>query len=149
MGNRPERLVAVVAPGARASVIVNALDNLPHAGEEWLASQTAALENLGFMPEELDLRNYFGAPERLQPDLAGKGLIWINGGNAFVLRRAMRQSGFDSLVRALVESDEVVYAGFSAAVCCATPTLRGIELVDDPSDAPAGYMRETVWGASG
>lgn len=76
-------------------------------------------------------------------------MIWINGGNAFVLRRVMRQSGFDSLAQALVESDEVVYAGFSAAVCCAAPTLRGREFVDDPSDAPAGYTSETVWDGLG
>ncbi len=149
MGDHPERLATLAPTGTRASIVVNALDNFPRAREEWLARQSEALENLGFMPEELDLRNYFGSPERLAPVLAGKGLVWINGGNAFLLRRAMRQSRFDSVARALLESDEIVYAGFSAAVCCAAPTLRGIELVDDPSVAPPGYMRETVWDGLG
>jgi len=48
-----------------------------------------------------------------------RSLIWINGGNAFPLRRAMRQSGFDEVAWALLASDEIVYVGFSAATCCA------------------------------
>jgi dipeptidase E len=144
IGNHPDRLAALARPGTRARIIVNALDNSPHARKEWLASQSEALKRLGFVPEELDLRKYFAWPERLAPALACSGLIWINGGNAFLLRRAMRQSGFDTVARALLESDEIVYAGFSAAVCCATPTLRGIEIVDDPNAAPPGYMSETV-----
>jgi dipeptidase E len=46
-------------------------------------------------------------------------VLWINGGNAFLLRRAMRQSGFDSLIHEFLQGDRFVYAGFSAAVCCA------------------------------
>ncbi len=91
LGNRPQRLVALASPRTHASVVVNALDNFPCVRGEWLASQRQALERLGFVVEELDLRNYFGCPERLGAALQGKGLIWINGGNAFVLRRAMRQ----------------------------------------------------------
>jgi dipeptidase E len=145
LGNHPEQLVALAPPGARVSVIVNALDNFPRAREEWLGTQRKALESLGFHTEELDLRNFFGSADRLASALSGKGLVWITGGNAFLLRRAMRQSGFDSVARALLASDAIVYAGFSAAVCCASPTLRGIELVDDPSATADTYMIETVW----
>ena len=67
-------------------------------------SQKEALGNLGFVPEELDLRHYFESPQGLAPALAGRGLIWIIGGNAFLLRRAMRQSGFDIVGRDLVTS---------------------------------------------
>ena len=145
LGNHPERLVALVPPRTRVIIVLNALDNAPQAREEWLASQTADLESLGFVVEELDLRNYFGRPERLASALQGRGLIWINGGNTFLLRRAMRQSGFDSAIRALLASDEIVYAGFSAAACCAAPTLRGIEFVDDPLADAGGYTVETLW----
>jgi dipeptidase E len=149
LGNHPERLVALAPPRTRAVIIVNALDNFPHERAECLASQHDALEHIGFVSEELDLRNYFGYPERLAPALARSGLIWINGGNTFLLRRAMRQSGFDSAARALLASDEIVYAGFSAAACCAAPTLRGIELVDEPSATAQGYMIETIWEGLG
>jgi len=149
MGSHPERLVALASRGTRASIVVNALDNFPYARQEWLARQRETLEALGFVQEELDLRNFFDSPERLASALAGRGLIWINGGNAFLLRRAMRQSGFDSVARALLSSDTIVYAGFSAAVCCAAPTLRGIELVDNPREVPKGYMNDTVWDGLG
>jgi dipeptidase E len=82
LGNRPQRLTALVPPGTRTSIVVNALDNFPRAREEWLAHQSESLERLGFIAEELDLRNYFRSPESLGPDLTGKGLIWINGGTA-------------------------------------------------------------------
>jgi dipeptidase E len=130
-------------------IVVNALDNAPPAREEWLASQIEDLESIGFAPEELDLRKYFRCPERLAGALEGRGLVWINGGNTFLLRRAMRQSGFDSAVHALLTSDEIVYAGFSAAACCAAPTLRGIEFVDDPHADAEGYMIETLWDGLG
>ncbi len=146
---RTDRLVALARHGAAVSVVMNAMDNFPRAREEWLANQTETLRSLGFVPEELDLRDYFGSAERLTAALAGKGLLWINGGNSFLLRRAMRQSGFDSVVRGLLASDEIVYGGFSAAVCCAGPTLRGVELVDDANALSAGYASETVWDGLG
>jgi dipeptidase E len=149
MGNHPERLAALVPRRTRAAIVVNALDNAPQAREEWLASQIEDLESIGLAPEELDLRKHFGRPDSLAAALEGRGLIWINGGNTFLLRRAMRQSGFDAAVRALLRSNEIVYAGFSAAACCAAPTLRGIEFVDDPCADAEGYMIETLWDGLG
>ena len=149
LGNRPERLVALVPPRARVKVVVNALDNFPQARDEWLGRERQDLERLGFLPEELDLRDCFGSPSRLERALDGIGLIWITGGNAFLLRRAMRQSGFDGLIHALLSSDRLVYAGFSAAACCAGLTLRGLECVDDPTAVTDRYDRETIWDGLG
>jgi dipeptidase E len=78
-----------------------------------------------FFAEELDLREYFD------------DAVWINGGNAFPLRRAMRQSGFDLVIRELLQADKIVYAGFSATACCAAAALRGAEMVDDPRKKPS------------
>ena len=69
--------------------------------------------------------------------------------NAFVLRRAMKQSGFDDVITGMLERDEIVYGGFSAGAVVATPTLRGIELMDDPAAVPAGYDPEVVWDGLG
>lgn len=104
-----------------------------------------AMKGLGFRPEELDLRYYFDKREQLVEKLKEYGLLWIRGGNVFVLQRAMRQSGFDKCIRSLVESENLVYAGFSAGSCAATPHLRGIELVDDANVIPEGYDPEIVW----
>jgi hypothetical protein len=75
MGNHPERLAALAPRGTRASVVVNALDDFPGARQEWLASQSEALERLGFIPEELDLRSYFDSPQRLETDLTCATLL--------------------------------------------------------------------------
>jgi dipeptidase E len=61
----------------------------------------------------------------------------------------MRQSGFDELIKAALGRDEIVFAGFSAAAVIVAPSLRGLEKVDDPDDAPTGYDRETVWEGLG
>jgi dipeptidase E len=148
-GNRPERLVDLAGSGVRAGLILNALDNLPAVRGNWVSAQAQALKALGFVPEEIDLRDHFGNPEGLAAALGDKGLVWITGGNAFLLRRAMRQSGFDGLIRDLLAQDGLVYAGFSAAACCAAPTLRGIELVDDPAALAEGYDAATIWDGLG
>jgi dipeptidase E len=56
----------------------------------------------------------------------------------------MRQSGFD-----LIQDGALVYGGFSAGAVVATPTLKGIELVDDPHEIPDGYEPEVIWEGLG
>jgi len=72
---------------------------MPQARSDWLRKQSDGLSNLGFSVQELDLRNYFGNPDGLHSFLATVAVVWGNGGNAFILRRAMKQSGFDMLIR--------------------------------------------------
>jgi dipeptidase E len=80
-----------------------------------LDHEMEAMRGLGFQPAELDLRDFFGKPGRLAEKLKEYGLLWIRGGNVFVLQRAMRQSGFEKCIRDLLESERLVYAGFSGA----------------------------------
>jgi dipeptidase E len=149
LGDHPEELVALTGPASRAAIIVNALDNRPDARARFLKEQMGKLIGLGFYVLELDLRSYFGQSDKLKVLLRDIDLIWVNGGNAFILRRAMKQSGFDTIVKYAVASDEIVYAGFSAAAVIACNSLRGLELVDDPHDVPAGYDAEVVWDGLG
>ena len=57
----------------------------------------------------------------------------------------MRQSGLDRFLLDNRENKEFVYAGYSAACCVLAPTLRGIDLVDDPLVVPEGYDEDVVW----
>lgn len=145
LGNKPEELVSLVGENKKAVLILNALDHASRAREEFLISQTKELADLGFSVEELDLRKFFNKKDELEKFLAKKGLVWINGGNTFILRRAMKQSGFDIVIKKLLEKDALVYGGFSAAVCIITPTLRGLEITDDPNIAPDSYEKEIIW----
>ena len=149
LGNHAEKLVALAGDGKRAALILNALDNRQEARDRYGVSQTDALSQLGFSVEELDLRKYFGKPDALEKFLQSQDIVWINGGNTFVLRRAMKQSGFDHLIKKRLEEDSIVYAGFSAAVVVLPADMRGLEIIDDPIEVSAGYETETLWDGLG
>jgi dipeptidase E len=96
--------------------------------------------------ERLDLRDYFDGKEaELEESLKRFGLVWTRGANVFVLRRAMKQSGFDKIIKKLLENDEIAYGGYSAGACVMGSTLHGLELVDDVLVTPDGYQSETIW----
>jgi dipeptidase E len=145
LGNRPEALQELVGSDRRAAIVMNALDNFPDPRSQWLQAQSDALIKLGFSVSELDLRAYFGRENDLRGFAGSINTIWINGGNAFVLRRAMKQSGFDAFIRDALARDTHVYAGFSAAAVICYQSMAGLELTDDPNDAPQGYDRKIVW----
>ena len=149
LGSRPDELVTLARGAKRTAVIVNALDNMAEGRASWLKAQTEKLVALGFDVTELDLRHYFGKSDELGKRLIDIDMVWINGGNTFILRRAMRQSGFDELITAGVRRDAIVFAGFSAGAVICAPSLKGLEMVDDPHDAPYGYAPETIWDGLG
>ncbi|GEP11297.1 Type 1 glutamine amidotransferase-like domain-containing protein [Methylobacterium gnaphalii] len=148
LGDTPAELVAL-APRGRVALIMNALDGDEASRGMWRATETDALQALGFTVDELDLRRFFGDAAGLRTALAGFDMVWINGGNTFVLMRAMRLSGFDRIITDRLAEDSIVYGGFSAATVAATPSLRGIEAVDDPNEVPEGYPSEIVWDGLG
>jgi dipeptidase E len=131
----------------------------------WLTDSRADLLATGVAVEELSLRDYAGKPSELAAKLSGFDGVWIAGGNCYYLRYWMRVSGFDQIIRSLLDKG-FVYAGFSAAAMVAGPTIEhtdhdgeahlepeaikeGLGLVDfltlphwDRGDAEAAYMHE-------
>lgn len=144
IGDDPAELVKL-APQGRVGIIMNALDTVPDARQKWQDSQSQTLAGLGFTVAPLDLRDHFGAASAIDDTLAQFDLVWINGGNAFVLRRAMRLSGFDTAIKRALAEDRIAYAGFSAAAVVLHKSLRGLDLIDNPYDVPAGYPAEVPW----
>ena len=153
IGDRAGSLLALLGSGKKAAIISNALDSISATARSIYRDEVydphMELGSLGLETEELDLRRYFGQPEALEAKLGEFDLVWVMGGNAFVLRRAMKQSGFDDVITGMLERDEIVYGGFSAGAVVAAPTLRGLELIDDPAEVPAGYDPEAVWDGLG
>ncbi len=151
MGDHPEHLVALVGgDGRRSVVIANAMDDAPRdvrrAGVEL---ELAALADLGVGAAELDLRGYFGQQQRLRQDLAGVSMAWLCGGNTFMLRYALYLSGADTVFRELLAANALVYAGYSAGACILSPSLRGLELVDDAYAVTRALRLATVVGRCG
>jgi dipeptidase E len=123
LGNDPGILAAIVGDkNKNAAVIANAADNSDNTRrQQYVEQQIAALRELGFEPEELDLRDYFDITKNLEQALTKYGVLWVLGGNTFILRRAMVQSSFDTAARELIDTDQLVYAGSSAGSCAVTP----------------------------
>ncbi|HJW39781.1 MAG TPA: Type 1 glutamine amidotransferase-like domain-containing protein [Rhizomicrobium sp.] len=148
-GDRVDLLLAMVGQGARVGVIANALDAIPPQSRADYAHNVydpiAALHAHGFDACALDLRDHFGKSAALEAELSSLDLVWATGGNAFLLRRAMRQSGFDELIGRFLAADRLAYGGESAGAVVACPNLKGIELMDDPSQLAAGYDAGIIW----
>ena len=150
MGDHPERLVALLDPRGPAAVIANAIDQA-EAGErlEGVQREVGALGALGIDAVDLDLRDYFGAAERLAAVLTRYRLVWVRGGNTFVLRHALAESGADEILTGLVARDALVYGGYSAGCCVLAPSLRGLELVDAPEAVTETYGVPPIWDGLG
>lgn len=152
VGNHLTKLVEMVGERRKMLYVKNAGDHLPsdeHAAH--VQEKKAEFESYGFEFYELDLRDYF-APEKrdiLAQILAETDLLWVGGGNTFVLRRAFRQSGLEDLLPPLLKQDAFVYGGSSAGAIILAKTLHGAEHGDDPYTIPAGYDEEIIWNGLG
>ena len=113
--------------GRRTALVPNALDGLPaDVRDAGLQRDIADLAQLGLEVTELDLRDP-DAAERL----SGFDIVWVRGGNTFVLRRALADTGTDRALTDLIHRDALLYAGYSAGACVLAPDLSGLEAVDD------------------
>ena len=147
MGDHPEHLLALVGGDHRRSlVIANAMDDAPpDVRRASVEQELAALADLGLAAAELDLRDYFSQQQRLRPDLAGASMAWLRGGNTFMLRYALYRSGADNVFRELLAANALVYAGYSAGACVLSPSLRGLELVDDADAVARTHGSQPLW----
>ena len=152
LGERAGALLAMLG-GSRVAVIANGFDGASAMAREIYRAEIydpiAEFASLGLEASHLDLRAHFGDTPSLRRRLAGYDLVWVMGGNCFVLRRAMKQSGFDSVIRDLLENDTLAYGGYAAGAVVAGPSLRGLELMDDPFELPEGYDEPLVWSGLG
>ncbi len=156
-GDHPEHLVRLLRRPGPVAVVANAMDAA--SADVRAAAVRLELDHLaavGLPARELDLRDYAhrGAsdapPDRQGPHsgderraladaLQGVELLWVRGGNVFVLRHAMAVSGADSLIPQLLAGDALVYAGYSAGPCVLAPSLCGLEGCDDPTEVTRLY----------
>jgi dipeptidase E len=151
LGNHPQELVKLTGVNSKIAIIGNAGDYFGNKKEriESIKRQATSLSNIGLIPQEIDLRKYFGKEKELENKLNKFGAVWIKGGNTFVLRKAMKLSGFDKIIKKMLKKDEIVYAGYSAGWCILAPTLHGLETVDSPKEIPIGYPNGVIWSGLG
>lgn len=110
-----------------------------------MTQEVERLESIGLEPTEVDLRDYFSEPGKLRETLSNFDLVWVRGGNVFVLRRALRQSLAEKVLAEMIGNDSVAYGGYSAGICVLSPSLHGLELADDPNAVPDLYAPPVIW----
>jgi dipeptidase E len=124
------------------AIIPNAWDVYPKEKRQpEIDGLQKTFSELGITPKLIDIANIQG--DKLQAELAEHSLVWVMGGNSFYLAHLVNQAGMASFLPSLLEQD-LVYGGESAGAVLACPTLHGVELLDDPKEAP-----EVIWDGLG
>lgn len=148
LGNETDKLKELIpAKNRKTAYISNALDFSDDLERRKKSEQSdiSQLEELNLNTEIVDLRDYFNKKNELKRKIFKFGVIWVRGGNLFVLRQAMKLSGFDDVLKNLVEKDNILYGGYSAGVCVLAPTLKGMDIMDDVNVKPYGKQSEIIW----
>lgn len=114
-------------------LIFNALDA---KGQEKINNNieedTNLLKEIGFNVKLVDLKEYFGNYKKLKKDLVQYNACCIMGGNVFVLRQAMKYSGFDIFLNEVSENKDFLYIGYSAGSSILSNDLKVFDVVDEP-----------------
>lgn len=133
----PNDLAALIGKPIDAvsvALIPNSKDFLAGRARNYLVNDFAAyMKQLGLNVEVVDLRDY-SDDDTLKQKLARYDLIWAMGGNTFNLRYEMRRSGFERVIRELLDKG-IVYGGDSAGALVAGISIAGIESADRPQFA--------------
>lgn len=90
------------------------------------------LKTLGFQIVDVDLKN--NNANDLRTTLTGVDIIFVAGGNTFYLLEHAKKSGFDVIVKDLVENGKI-YIGSSAGSILAGPNIGPAKLFDNPLEA--------------
>jgi dipeptidase E len=150
LGDSPKKLIELYSDNKKIAVIANSMDFVSEKDRrESVQQEINDLLSLGLSPKELDLRNYFSKESELKEEIISYGGVWVRGGNTFILRRAMCQSGFDKIIKEKVKDPNFVYSGYSAGICVLSKTLRGLDIVDNPNIAPQRYNPDIIWDGIG
>lgn len=137
--------LAKLAEGGTIAYIPNALDHVPlDQLKENRARNLSDLSDLGIAVELFDLKDFFSDQRSLKEQLSRFSGVWVTGGNTFVLRQAMKLSGFDKLMSAGLP-DSFLYSGYSAGVCVLAPDLKALQIVDRPNEFPYPQQKEVIW----
>ncbi|MEZ5045147.1 MAG: Type 1 glutamine amidotransferase-like domain-containing protein [Saprospiraceae bacterium] len=151
-GNKIEELKNLIPENNKIGHINNSRDWVGADPERAIKHQREEIEflnKIGFTAEPLDLKEYFNKNEELKSKLNSLGGIWVSGGNTFVLRMAMKISGFDKIFKELIHRKDYFYGGYSAGICILSDSLKSIEIVDDPNNFPYEGISKPIYEGLG
>ncbi|MBL7206170.1 MAG: Type 1 glutamine amidotransferase-like domain-containing protein [Candidatus Aenigmarchaeota archaeon] len=152
LGSKSAELVKLMSENKKIAYIPNACD---YTNVDWDRRNKSeridieSLKKLGLSVEIIDLKKYFSETAQLKKKLNKFGGVFVRGGNTFILRQAMKLSGFDIIFKELLKRDDFLYAGYSAGICVLAPDFKAIQHVDDPNDHPYPEQKKTIWKGLG
>ena len=145
--DNPERLFELFWENKKIAYISNALDSIPldrkKLRDEW---EMQDLRDLGFQVEQIDLKEYFWRQEELEKKMKTFWWVYVTGGNVFILQQAYRLSWLDEIITNYEKSNsKFVYSWYSAGICILAPSLKWLDIVDDPNVYPYDDIKTTIW----
>lgn len=93
----------------------------PEQNKEYVIKDKQRMIDMGFAVEDIDIEDK--NEEKLRMLLQDKDIICVRGGNTFYLLKQARLSGFDKVVKELVNQNKI-YIGISAGSYIACPTIE-------------------------
>ncbi|NER15109.1 type 1 glutamine amidotransferase-like domain-containing protein [Leptobacterium flavescens] len=151
-GNQIKELKRLIPQNNKIGHINNSRDWVgadPERVNKHQQEEIELLNEIGFKAEPLDLKEYFNKTEELKSKLNSLGGIWVSGGNTFVLRMAMKLSGFDRIFKELITRNDFLYGGYSAGICILSDSLKSIDIVDDPNNFPYKGINKPIYEGLG
>lgn len=105
----------------------------PYESRKWMDDDRNKLIKIGFNVIDFDLNSK--TEEKVRETLSKVDIVFVAGGNTFYLLEKVRQSGFDKVVKDLINKG-LIYIGSSAGSIILGPTIEPIKYLDDRSKAP-------------
>jgi len=99
----------------------------------WMHADIDTLKALGCPVDLLDIEGLHEGELRERLELYD--VIFVSGGNTYFLLDHVLKSGFDKIIKDLVNMGKI-YAGTSAGAILATPTIESAKDADDATIAP-------------
>ena len=98
----------LLIPNSRDAKVQNNIE------KENINENIKMLEDIGFEVTILDLKKYFNDSKSLNKELKDYNAFCVIGGNVFVLRQAMKLSGFDKFLINNSSNKDILYIGDKA-----------------------------------
>lgn len=105
----------------------------PYEDKGFVYVDRDALINMGMSVIDVDLKATRN--KELEKALSNVDVILVAGGNTFYLLDQVKKSGFDVIVKKLIDKG-VIYIGSSAGSILCCPTIEGAKRFDSLTDAP-------------
>jgi len=114
----------------KVAFIPNAKDT--YTDKSGLDKQRDFFLEKGFRVTDVDLNKFHN--DALYKKLSRYNMIYVAGGNCFVLLQKMRASGFDKILPKLITKG-IIYVGASAGACVISSSIEPLGLLDQPEYA--------------